>query len=247
MGTYAGSPTYGENIYLVETTDQVVGGPDGTANISAKGLADRTAYFKALNDAEIGKIILWPEGTAPANHLKCNGARLDRATYQALFDLYGNRFGVRVVYGGTAVSMETNDRFGNAVAHGFGTEDLINIEAFGTPFAGGLKFGGVGADITPSTACYVRVLTANTFSLHPSASDATNNLNAADTSVMEALNYATVELPDKVSVPDLRSQFIHGWDDGLGVFAAPIGAFTSFGTTGTNYTAIPLLACIKYQ
>jgi hypothetical protein len=74
-----------------------------------------------------------------------------------------------------------------------------------------------------------------------------NNLNAAEQISIEVGNYATVELPDKVSVPDLRSQFIHGWDDGLGVFAAPIGAFTSFGTTGSNYTAIPLLACIKYQ
>jgi microcystin-dependent protein len=246
MANYAGSPTYGENIYLVETTDQVVGGPDGTANISAKELADRTAYFKALNDAEIGKIILWPEGTAPANHLKCNGARLDRATYQALFDLYGNRFGVRIVAGGGGITdFETTDRFGNAVAHGFGTEDLVNIEAFGIAWS--IKFAGVGADITPATDCYVRVLTANTFSLHPSASDATNNLNAAEQISIEVGNYATVELPDKVSVPDLRSQYLRFHDDGLGVYGQPLGGYNSFGTLGTEYTAMPLLACIKYQ
>jgi hypothetical protein len=47
------------------------------------------------------------------------------------------------------------------VAHGFGTEDLVNIEAFGIAWS--IKFAGVGADITPATDCYVRVLTANTF------------------------------------------------------------------------------------
>lgn len=245
MGLYPGSPTYGENIYTFETTDVVEGGPTGIDNVPLKELADRTAYFKALADAEIGKIMLFPDETPPANFLKCNGARLDRATYQALFDLYGNKFGLRIVAGAGVTIFEANDRFGTATSHGFTTEDLVNIEAFGNPIS--VKFAGVGADITPATACYVRVLSATTFSLHPTASDATNDLNAAEQITIEALSYVTVEYTDKVSVPDFRSQMLRFWDDGLGVFPQPIGAFSSFGATGTNYTTIPLLACIKYQ
>ena len=246
MGTYAGSPVYGATIYTFETSDLVEGGVAGIDNVPLKNLADRTAYLKAIADAEIGKIGLFPFTTAPANFLKCNGARLDRATYQALFDLYGNQYGLRTTGpGGNSTIFTSEDRMGNVISHGFTTEDLVNIEAFGDSIT--VRFAGAGSPITSATDCYVKALTASTFSLHPTASDATNDLNAAEQQVFTATAFATVEYTDSVSVPDYRSQYLRGYDDGLGVYTQPIGGYNTFGTTGSNYTAMGLLACIKYQ
>ena len=45
------TPTYEAGIYQLETTDPVVGGPNGIDNLQAKQLANRTAYLKAQLDA----------------------------------------------------------------------------------------------------------------------------------------------------------------------------------------------------
>ena len=246
MALYPGTPAYGENIYLVETTDLVLGGADGVANAPAKDLADRTAYLKTRDDSTIGQISFFARTTPPAHWLACNGARLDRATYQSLFNLYGNRFAQRVTgAGGGATTFVSEDRRGAAVPHGFTTEDLVNLEAFGTAIT--VLFGGGGSPITPSTDCYVRVISATEFSLHPSAADATANLNAAEQATFTATSWATVEYTDKVSLPDMRAQFAIGADDGLGVFDDVLGRYFTFAASGAASFAIPLLACIKYE
>lgn len=55
---------YAAGIYQLETTDLVVGGPDGVANLQAKQLANRTAWLKSRIDAlEAGETI--PATVAP--------------------------------------------------------------------------------------------------------------------------------------------------------------------------------------
>lgn len=43
-------PSYDTGIYQIETTDPVLGGPNGIANAQAKGLANRTAFLKQQID-----------------------------------------------------------------------------------------------------------------------------------------------------------------------------------------------------
>lgn len=38
--------TWESGVYQIETTDPVVGGPDGVSNVQAKQLGNRTAYLK---------------------------------------------------------------------------------------------------------------------------------------------------------------------------------------------------------
>ena len=46
MATIPSSPTWSPDVYQIETTDAVLGGPDGVINVQAKQLADRTDYLK---------------------------------------------------------------------------------------------------------------------------------------------------------------------------------------------------------
>lgn len=53
MANLPESPVYESGIYQLETTDPVVGGPNGISNLQAKQLANRTAYLKQIADEVI--------------------------------------------------------------------------------------------------------------------------------------------------------------------------------------------------
>ncbi|HOP33218.1 MAG TPA: hypothetical protein PKU94_07580 [Candidatus Hydrothermia bacterium] len=53
MANLPESPTWVSGIYQIETTDPVVGGPDGISNLQAKQLANRTAWLKQIADEVI--------------------------------------------------------------------------------------------------------------------------------------------------------------------------------------------------
>ena len=50
MATVTETPSFSAGIYRIETSDPIIGGEDGIANIQAKQLANRTAYLKARAD-----------------------------------------------------------------------------------------------------------------------------------------------------------------------------------------------------
>ena len=50
MANVTETPTFEEGIYQIETTDPVLGGANGIANVQAKQLANRTAYLKTITD-----------------------------------------------------------------------------------------------------------------------------------------------------------------------------------------------------
>lgn len=51
MANLPETPAWPEGIYQIETTDRVIGGPDGKINAVTKQLADRTAYLKGASKA----------------------------------------------------------------------------------------------------------------------------------------------------------------------------------------------------
>ncbi|MGN5187187.1 hypothetical protein ACTG1J_13270 [Aeromonas veronii] len=50
MANVSETPSFDAGIYQIETTDPVLGGPNGIANAQAKGLANRTAFLKQQID-----------------------------------------------------------------------------------------------------------------------------------------------------------------------------------------------------
>ena len=50
MANVTETSTWEGGIYQIETTDPVLGGPNGIANVQAKQLANRTTYLKARAD-----------------------------------------------------------------------------------------------------------------------------------------------------------------------------------------------------
>jgi microcystin-dependent protein len=108
--------TYEAGIYQLETTDPVVGGPNGIDNLQAKQLANRTKYLKAQVDQKLGAsekaansellggfggkiyappgaIISFATSSPPTGWIECNGASLSRAVYTDLFAAIGAVFG----------------------------------------------------------------------------------------------------------------------------------------------------------
>ncbi len=51
MANLPESATWDSGVYQIETTDPVLGGPNGTSNVPLKNLANRTVYLKSLTDA----------------------------------------------------------------------------------------------------------------------------------------------------------------------------------------------------
>lgn len=54
MANLPETPVFTADIYQIETTDRVLGGPDGVVNLQAKQIADRTAYLKQEVEAAAG-------------------------------------------------------------------------------------------------------------------------------------------------------------------------------------------------
>lgn len=70
------SPDWSDEVYAVETTDRVLGGPDGAVNRQAKNLADRTAYLRA--QLAVVSRLAGSYGTL-ASSLKTRVGRLEQA------------------------------------------------------------------------------------------------------------------------------------------------------------------------
>lgn len=87
--------TWDDGVYQIETTDPVLGGPNGTSNQPLKNLANRTAYLKQQLGVVTppGIVAHFARNSAPTGWLKANGATISRTTYAGLFAAIGTAFG----------------------------------------------------------------------------------------------------------------------------------------------------------
>lgn len=87
--------TWDDGVYQIETTDPVLGGPNGTSNAPLKNLANRTLYLKQQLGIVTppGMVAHFARNTTPAGWLKANGATISRTTYVGLFAAIGTTFG----------------------------------------------------------------------------------------------------------------------------------------------------------
>ncbi|WP_421240151.1 hypothetical protein [Aeromonas enteropelogenes] len=76
MANITETPSYDAGIYQIETTDPVLGGPNGIANAQAKGLANRTAFLnQQINQLNSGQ--LKPSWIASTDYVQGELQKLD--------------------------------------------------------------------------------------------------------------------------------------------------------------------------
>lgn len=99
------TPVWANDVYLLETTDPVLGGApneatgDGLSNLPHQHLANRTSWLKAAVEAvqaqicPTGAIMDFLRSSPPTGWLELNGQELSRTTYADLFAALGTLAG----------------------------------------------------------------------------------------------------------------------------------------------------------
>lgn len=82
MGKIIENAVWQNDVYLIEKSDKVLGGEDGKINLQAKNLADRTAYLKAQVETKANKndVTTGLNGKANATHTHTMANITDLAT-----------------------------------------------------------------------------------------------------------------------------------------------------------------------
>lgn len=235
MGTYIGNGNFDEDVYILETTDPVLGGETGELNKAAKNLANRTEYLRINRIAEIATFAM---PTAPDGWLNCEGQSVDRVgIYADLFGLILLRFSKFITDGNIST-----DEFTSPL-HGFVTGDSVTVENF-WPNNNGFSILNDGIQIEPDDILFVRRSDDNLFKLHPTLNDANNDTNQIDIDIFfNSANSPNIYFSDKFQLPDMRESTATGaFSDSFRV-----GVSTNFyGATTDKKTAF-LNFCIKFR
>lgn len=146
MGNLNESSTWDENIYQIEVTDPVIGGPNGIANKQAESLANRTKFLKDktdnlfnLWDLLSGVVLPFSGSAAPSGFLLCAGQAVSRTAYAKLFSIIGVSYGV----GDGSTTFNLPDLRGRVVA---GVDNMDGLAASRlTAAVGGINASTLGA------------------------------------------------------------------------------------------------------
>lgn len=121
MANVTETPSYDAGIYQIETTDPVLGGPNGIANAQAKGLANRTAFLKQQID-QLNSGQLTPAWIASQDYVQEQLQKLDakqsvRAATVANITLSGAQTidGVALTVGERVLVKDQNDASKNGI------------------------------------------------------------------------------------------------------------------------------------
>ncbi|EHX0377414.1 tail fiber protein [Escherichia coli] len=233
MANLPETPQWEEGIYQIEVSDPVLGGPDGISNRQGKQLASRTLYLKQQVEkggSELAKHIAaadphtqyapkasptftgTPTAPTPANSDNSKKLATTEFVAKALAALAGS----------APKTLDTLKELADALGNdpNFATTVLNKL-------AEKLAKDQHGADI-PDPALFVKNLGLGEGSAlpvgvpvpWPSATPPTGWLkcNGAPFSAGEYPKLAKAY--PKLKLPDLRGEFIRGWDDGRGVDSA---------------------------
>lgn len=210
-------------------------------------LANRTQLFTAINNlialssTPAGTVISVAQTTAPTGYLKANGAAVSRTTYAALFAAI-------VTAGGFAstnftVTIATPGVF-TKTTHGFLGGERLRLSTT----------GALPTGLNNTTDYYVEIIDANTFYLSTTSGGTRINTSGTQSGTHSYLRswYGLGDGSTTFNVPDLRGEFVRGWDDGraidsgrtLGSFQAdafkshnhapPTGTFLNSNGSGTS-------------
>lgn len=177
--------------------------------IEAAGIAPNKSTLTQLRDAipsvagaaRVGQVFLHASSTPPPNAVKANGASLTRASFVTLYNVIGTQ------HNKTFTASAATDNL-TCTAHGFSTGAEVDVAQWD---------GGVlPAPLVGNTSYWARSVDANTISLHPTEGDATANTNKIDLTTAGS-GKLTIALRLSFAVPEVRAEFLRGWDDSRGV------------------------------
>ncbi|MDL2386627.1 phage tail protein [Escherichia coli] len=232
MANLPETPQWEEGIYQIEVSDPVLGGPDGISNRQGKQLASRTLYLK--QQVEKG-------GTDLAKHIAAADPHTQYAP-KASPTFTGTPTAPTPANSDNSKKLATTEFVAKALAAlaGSAPETLDTLKELADALGNDPNFATTvlnklaeklakdqnGADI-PDPALFVKNLGLGEGSAlpvgvpvpWPSATPPTGWLkcNGAAFSAEEYPELAKVYPTNKL--PDLRGEFIRGWDDGRGVDA----------------------------
>lgn len=175
------------------TSGQVLQANGGTAAPS----------WVTLSGVPAGTVIMTAMNIAPTGYLKCNGAAVSRTTYATLFAALVRSATVTMTIASPGVITWTS--------HGLSANDPVRFTTTGalpTGFVANTTYFVVGASIT-----------TNTFQLSATAGGAAINTSGTQSGVHTAIHapFGVGDGSTTFNVPDLRGEFVRGWDDSRAV------------------------------
>ncbi|EEW3490394.1 phage tail protein [Escherichia coli] len=230
MANLPETPQWESGIYQIEVSDPVLGGPDGISNRQAKQLASRTSYLKQKVEKS---------GTDLAAHIAAVDPHTQYAT-KASPTFTGTPTAPTPANGDNSKKLATTEFVAKALAAlaGSAPETLDTLKELADALGNDPNFATTvlnklaeklakdqnGADI-PEPALFVKNLGLGEGSAlpvgvpvpWPSATPPTGWLkcNGAAFSAEQYPELAKAYPTNKL--PDLRGEFIRGWDDGRGI------------------------------
>lgn len=153
-----------------------------------------------------GEICYFARNTAPAGFLKANGVAISRATYAALFAAIYKTATVAMTIAAPGVITWNS--------HGLSANDPVQFTSTGllpTGFLTATNYYVVGASIT-----------TNTFQLSATPGGAAIATTGSQSGIHTAHNapFGIGDGSTTFNVPDLRGEFLRGWDDSRGIDAS---------------------------
>ncbi|EAZ9540880.1 phage tail protein [Salmonella enterica subsp. enterica serovar Montevideo] len=248
MANLPETPQWESGIYQIEVSDPVLGGPDGISNRQAKQLASRTSYLKQKVEKS---------GTDLAAHIAAVDPHTQYAK-KASPTFTGTPTAPTPANGDNSKKLATTEFVAKALAAlaGSAPETLDTLKELADALGNDPNFATTvlnklaeklakdqnGADI-PEPALFVKNLGLGEGSAlpvgvpvpWPSATPPTGWLkcNGAAFSSEKYPNLAKAYPTNKL--PDLRGEFIRGWDDGRGVDAGRVILSIQGWLTGSHY------------
>ncbi|EEW7849998.1 TPA: tail fiber protein [Escherichia coli] len=230
MANLPETPQWESGIYQIEVSDPVLGGPDGISNRQAKQLASRTSYLKQKVEKS---------GTDLAAHIAAVDPHTQYAT-KASPTFTGTPTAPTPANGDNSKKLATTEFVAKALAAlaGSAPETLDTLKELADALGNDPNFATTvlnklaeklakdqnGADI-PEPALFVKNLGLGEGSAlpvgvpvpWPSATPPTGWLKCNGAAFSSEMYPKLAKAYPTNKLPDLRGEFIRGWDDGRGI------------------------------
>jgi len=143
-----------------------------------------------------GIILPFAASSAPTGWLECDGGDTSMTTYEDLYDIITNDYGLNT---GIVTTFANATEVATSNGHGFSENDIVELTN-----SGGALPTGLSAD----TKYFAITVTTNTFQLATSSGGSATPFSDDGS--------GTSRTHAEMKVPDLRGQFIRGWDNTAG-------------------------------
>lgn len=180
--------------------------PTASAGDSTTQVANTAFVQAALASAlQAGSVAAFARSTPPAGWLKANGAAVSRSSYAALFAELVTAAGFSAQVFTIAIGSSVFTKSAHGMASGARVR-LSSTGALPTGLAAGVDY-------------FVEVIDVNTFYLSATQLGTRLVASGAQSGVHSYLQswYGLGDGTTTFNLPDLRGEFIRGWDDGRGV------------------------------